>query len=217
MNRTPQKPCAFNRMRCPGQRGFTLVELLIAIGIMALLGVMASALLNGALQNQDHVAERQQQLERVALALQMMRRDLEQLTPRIPRDEQGDPLPARLVAEQIGENSELEFVHGGRRLLPGQVLNSSLERVRYEVEDGVLLRYSAAVADPTENSPRQRRELLEDVGRFVVSFYDGSRWTSFWPPSTQLNALQPTGLRIELDVGPWPDIEMNVLLPELVQ
>ena len=61
------------------------------------------------------------------------------------------------------------------------------------------------------------RELLEDVGRFVVSFYDGSRWTSFWPPSTQLNALQPTGLRIELDVGPWPDIEMNVLLPELVQ
>lgn len=151
MSRTPQKPCAFNRMRCPGQRGFTLVELLIAIGIMALLGVMASALLNGALQNQDHVAERQQQLERVALALQMMRRDLEQLTPRIPRDEQGDPLPARLVAEQIGENSELEFVHGGRRLLPGQVLNSSLERVRYEVEDGVLLRYSAAVADPTEN------------------------------------------------------------------
>ena len=111
------------------QGGFTLVELLIAIGIMALLGAMASAMLNGALSNQEQVAKRQYQLERLALALQMMRRDLEQLTPRIPRDEQGDAMGARIVAEQIGENSELEFVHGGRRVLPGQRLDSTLERV----------------------------------------------------------------------------------------
>lgn len=46
------------------QGGFTLVELLIAIGIMALLGAMASAMLNGALSNQEQVAKRQYQLER---------------------------------------------------------------------------------------------------------------------------------------------------------
>ena len=198
------------------QGGFTLVELLIAIGIMALLGAMASAMLNGALSNQEQVAKRQYQLERLALALQMMRRDLEQLTPRIPRDEQGDAMGARIVAEQIGEDSELEFVHGGRRVLPGQRLASTLERVQYRLEDGQLQRHSAGVADPTQNSPWQKRVMLEGVDRFVVSFYDGSRWTNFWPPSTQLNAVQPKGLRVELDVGPWPGIEMNVVLPELV-
>ncbi len=195
--------------------GFTLVELLIAIGIMALLGTMASVMLNSALASQEVVAQRQQQLERLALALQIMRRDFEQLTPRIPRDEQGDAMAARLQGEQVGEHSEVEFVHGGRRTLPGQLLASSLERVRYRLEDGELLRYSAAVADPTANSPWQKRSLLDGVDRFIVSFYDGSRWGNFWPPSTQLNALQPQGLRIEMDVGPWPDIRMNVMLPEL--
>lgn len=200
-----------------GHKGFTLVELLIAIGIMALLGAMASAMLNGALANQEVVAKRQYQLERLALALQMIRRDLEQLTPRLPRDEQGDLMAARMLAEQLGENSELEFVHGGRRVLPGQQLASTLERVRYRIEEGKLLRYSAGVADPAANTPWQKRVLLNGVDRFVVSFYDGSRWSNFWPPSTQLNALHPKGLSVEMDVGSWPGIKMNVMLPELSQ
>ncbi|MGB1906347.1 MAG: PulJ/GspJ family protein, partial [Spongiibacter sp.] len=83
------------------QHGFTLVELLIAIGIMALLGALASIMLNGALSNQQIVGERQYKLERVALALHIMRRDLEQLTPRVGRDEYGDPMAARIVAEQV--------------------------------------------------------------------------------------------------------------------
>ncbi|NKI16851.1 type II secretion system minor pseudopilin GspJ [Spongiibacter sp. KMU-166] len=199
------------------QHGFTLVELLIAIGIMALLGALASIMLNGALSNQQIVGERQYKLERVALALHIMRRDLEQLTPRVGRDEYGDPMAARIVAEQVGENSEMQFVHGGRRILPGQNLGSRLERVRYLREDGELIRYSAAVADPTGNTDWQKQILLEDVDRFVVEFYDGARWTNFWPPSTQLNAVQPAGLRVVMDVGPWPDIKMNVLLPELAQ
>jgi general secretion pathway protein J len=195
--------------------GFTLVELLIAVGIMALLGAMGSIMLNSALNNQERIEGRQQYLERLALALQIMRRDLEQITPRLPRDKQGDVMAAYLIAEQIGENSEVEFVHGGRRILPGQALRSRHERVHYVVEEGELIRLSAALSDPTDSTPWQRQVLLEDVKRFVVNLYDGNRWTGFWPPSTQLEALLPSGVQLEMDVGPWPDIKMNVLLPEL--
>lgn len=196
-------------------KGFTLVELLIAIGIMALLGAAAAAMLNGAIDNKQRIEARQQKLERVALALQILRRDLEQLTPRIARDRAGDPLQSRIVGEQVDADSEVEFVHGGRRILPGQSLGSALERVRYLSEDDALVRYSAAVADPTDNTDWQRQVLLDKVENFTVSYYDGERWTTFWPPSTQLNAIQPQGVRIEMDVPPWPGIRLDVVLPEL--
>jgi general secretion pathway protein J len=91
------------------QNGFTMVELLIAVGIMALLGTIGSLLLNSSLENQAAIEARQQALERVALALTIFRRDVEQITQRIPRDSQGDAMAANIVAEQVGENSELEF------------------------------------------------------------------------------------------------------------
>jgi len=196
------------------QSGFTLVELLIAIGIMALLGTAGSLLLNSSLENQAHIEQRQQKLERLALALTIFRRDIEQISQRIPRDEQGDVLPANIVAEQIGEDSELEFVHGGRRVLPGRGLGSTLERVRYVKEEKELIRYSAGVADPAGNTHWQRQVLLNDVSSFVVELYDGERWSTFWPPSTQINATQPKALRLISSVGSWPDIRLNVLLPE---
>jgi general secretion pathway protein J len=196
--------------------GFTLVELLIAIGIMALLGTVGALLLNTSLENKAAIETRQQKLERVALGLTILRRDIEQITPRIPRDELGDAMAANIVAEQVGEDSELEFVHAGRRVLPGRGLGSQLERVRYVKEEQELIRYSAAVADPASNTPWQRQILLEEVSQFEVELYDGERWSTFWPPSTQVAASQPLALRIKTSVGPWPDIQLNVLLPELL-
>ncbi|MBQ0761055.1 MAG: type II secretion system minor pseudopilin GspJ [Zhongshania sp.] len=202
-------------MRGRRQKGFTLVELLIAVGIMALLGTVGAMLLNSSLENQAAIDTRQQGLERVALALTVFRRDVEQITQRIPRDAQGDKMAANLLAEQVGEDSELEFVHGGRRILPGRGLGSTLERVRYVREEKELIRYSAAVADPSGNTPWQRQVLLRDVSAFVVELYDGNRWSTFWPPSTQVSASQPRSLRMTVSTGPWPDIQLNVLLPEL--
>lgn len=198
----------------PQQQGFTLVELIIAVGIMALLGTVGAMLLNTSLVNQSAIEARQQALERVALALTIFRRDIEQLTPRIPRDEQGDAMAANIVAEQVGANSELEFVHGGRRVLPGQSLGSTLERVRYVREESELIRYSAAVADPASNTTWRRQVLLSNVTEFVVELYDGERWSVFWPPSTQVTETQPESLRMTMSTEIWPDIQLNVLLPE---
>ncbi|CAA0087235.1 Type II secretion system protein J [Zhongshania aliphaticivorans] len=201
-------------MRRPQQQGFTLVELIIAVGIMALLGTVGAMLLNTSLVNQSAIEARQQALERVSLALTIFRRDIEQLTPRIPRDEQGDAMAANIVAEQVGANSELEFVHGGRRVLPGQSLGSTLERVRYVREESELIRYSAAVADPASNTGWRRQVLLTNVTEFVVELYDGERWSVFWPPSTQVTETQPESLRMTMSTEIWPDIQLNVLLPE---
>ena len=197
------------------QNGFTMVELLIAVGIMALLGTIGSLLLNSSLENQVAIEARQQALERVALALTIFRRDVEQITQRIPRDSQGDAMAANIVAEQVGENSELEFVHGGKRVLPGRGVASTLERVRYVREENELIRYSAAVADPAGNTTWRRQVLMKDVSEFIVELYDGSRWSVFWPPSTQVNATQPRSLRMTVSTNVWPDIQLNVLMPEL--
>lgn len=190
------------------------MELLIAIGIMALLSTAAGVMLNSTIENERSIESRQQALERLALCLLIVRRDLEQLAPRIGRDVQGDAMAARIVGEQIGENSEVEFIHDGRRILPGQTLGGSLERVRYVVEENALIRYSVPVADPTSNTEWQRQVMLEDVKQFQMHYYDGERWTTFWPPSTQVSAPQPAGVQLQMDTLRWPDLRMNVMLPE---
>ena len=84
-------------------------------------------------------------------------------------------------------------------------------------EENELIRYSAAVADPAGNTTWQRQVLMKDVSEFIVELYDGSRWSVFWPPSTQVNATQPRSLRMTVSTNVWPDIQLNVLMPELGQ
>ena len=76
------------------QRGFTLLELLIAMAIFAIMAVMAYGGLKTVLATRQAVTERAAELRQLQQTLQLLNEDLLQALPRSIRDELGDPEPA---------------------------------------------------------------------------------------------------------------------------
>lgn len=160
------------------QRGFTLLELLVALAIFALVSVMAYGGLATVLDQQfatDDIAEQLARLQKTYLLLQ---RDFEQLVPRPVRDEYGDT-----QAPLLGD-SQLQFTRGGWSNPAGHP-RSSLRRVAYRLEDQELTRYAWAVLDRAQNSEPLEQPLLDGVTE-VRSRYlaENDEWQDSWPPGT---------------------------------
>lgn len=196
--------------------GLTLIELLIAIAIMAVLAILASTLLGSSLENQKHLKRSSESLEELGLSLTLIRRDLEQTVNRLGRDQYGDKQMAPLLSYAEGEQFLLEFTRDGRRLLPGEKFASSLERIRYAVEEESLIRYSAAVPDPAANTEWRKQPLIGDIVAVDFSYFSGGKWERQWPPeSTGLNVTPqalPQAVSLRLETRQWGVVELLALV-----
>ncbi|MBB3048072.1 general secretion pathway protein J [Litorivivens lipolytica] len=197
-------------------RGLTLIELLIAIAILAVLAVLASTLLGSSLENQKHLRSSSANLEELGLSLTLVRRDLEQTLNRKGRDLYGERQTVAIQSFAEGEQFLLEFTRDGRRQLPGETLVSSLERVRYALEDGELIRYSAAVPDPVDTTRWRKQRLASDVVDASFGFFSGEKWERQWPPEQSVGlgdvASLPQAVSLRLETKRWGVVELIILL-----
>ena len=76
------------------QRGFTLLELLIASIIFAIMAVMAYGGLDNVLSNSKASQQALSRLQQIQQSIAIISRDFSQLVPRAVRDEYGNIQPA---------------------------------------------------------------------------------------------------------------------------
>lgn len=177
------------------QRGFTLLELMVVIGIFALLAVMAYGGLDSVLSTRKAVEASMTRTAEWQKAYQRLRNDLQQVRNRPARDGFGD-----LQGFRYEREGRLQFTRSGWRN-PLGLKRPSLERVHYRLDDGQLLRESWRVLDQAQDSPVASSVLLSGVEELRWRFMDNSReWQETWPPgSVSLDGPpQPPPLAIEL-------------------
>jgi general secretion pathway protein J len=156
-------------------RGFTLLELLVALAIFSVIAVMAYGGLATVLDQSALTEERADQLGMLQKTYLIMQRDLEQVVPRAVRDEFGDRL-APLTGTPL-----FQFTRGGWRN-PLNHPRSTLQRVGYTLEDGELTRHTWAVLDRAQDSKPTDQILARDITDLQVRFLDeGNRWQEQWP------------------------------------
>ncbi|MBV1872495.1 MAG: type II secretion system minor pseudopilin GspJ [Gammaproteobacteria bacterium] len=162
------------------QQGFTLIELVIAIGIFGLIGLSATFILNGILTANETSQRHGKEMASLQRGFLFIRRDFEQIVQRPIMDEYGTEQSA-----VIGYETGVEFTRTGwSNPLPDHHRRSELQRLRYALEEGALIREYWFELDRASNTAPRRAVLLKGVNRFVVRYFDkkSQDWMPSWPP-----------------------------------
>lgn len=174
------RPCANSRSRL-ALRGFTLVEVLVAVAIFTVIGVLAyGGYSNSALQAE--IARGQmKRLEELQTTIRLFTQDFEQLAPRPVRDVLGQSRLPALSADRRAE-SLVTLTRAGWSN-PAGLQRSTLQRVQYLLEEGTLRREHWLVLDATLADEPIRRDLISKVEEVNLRFMDGTKqWHEQWPP-----------------------------------
>ena len=193
------------------ERGFTLIEVLVAISIFAIISLASTQLLRSVITTQSIVNISNESINEVSRALNIISRDISQVVPRNIRDEYGDLSNALVIGsgEYILELSRTGWNN------PALHTRSELQRVAYGLSDGVLYRYFWLVLDRAEDSEPRLQKLLKGVESFSVRAItlEGES-IDIWPISNPRQVL-PVGLEITFIVEPLGEIRRTFALPEL--
>ena len=156
-----------NPSRLVKQQGFTLLEVLIALSLFAVLSAMAFGGLNQLLSQHKQLQKKQQRFVALQSAIQVLERDFTQIQARSVRDAFGDAqaaLHASSAAEFTYELTTKTWFN------PHHAQGVLLQRIGYQLQGQTLWRsYQPQLDAGIGNSP-VRYALLEKVTGFKVRF-----------------------------------------------
>ena len=208
--------CGVRRYRLASvhaQRAFTLIEILIALAVFAVIGVLASRILTGMVDVNEGTRMRGDSLFAAQRAMSLIERDVEQLAHRSVRDQLGDFLPA----VSVGDGTLFEFTRRGWQN-PLAEPRSELQRVAYVYRDRTLARLFWPVLDRAPDTQPVSQVLLTDVQAVEFVAHDtGGDEHRHWPPLLVEDEDEPrlAGVELRLDVAPYGTVErLWLVVPE---
>lgn len=170
------------------QSGFTLLEVLIAVTITAVIGLGVWQVINGVVNSRDRVNELAEQFDGLHRAMLLLERDVLQLVNRPARDIYGDFQPA-LTSRQ--DDFSLLLTRQGWRN-PLGIRRSGLQRVGWEFTGTELRRRYWPMVDQGQDDDSRDVLLLKGVKRLEVRFLDSDRrWQPQWPTDEVIAGLTP--------------------------
>ena len=160
-------------------RGFTLLELLVALSIFAVISALAYGGMNQVLTQQALTEEKADRLQQLQITYTIFERDFAQLVNRPVRNAYGSAIGALTGSDGI---DGVELTRAGRAN-PAGFRRSDLQRVRYASEDEKLLRQAWKVLDRSPDSEAVQQVLYEPVKAFSLRYLDRTnQWREVWPP-----------------------------------
>ncbi|TVZ37272.1 general secretion pathway protein J [Alteromonadaceae bacterium 2753L.S.0a.02] len=173
--------------RYSSQSGLTLLEVLIATFIMAMIASMAFGTLSVADRSREVSEDRMKDIQRIDRAWLMLENDLRNALSYAGGTAYGDLVPSMQVA--YGDEFSLVFLRGGRAN-PLGFPRTELARVGYKLDqDQVLWRYTwVDPYNPDEDFARKQKviEKVEDLKiqalpKQQAKGYKEGPWVDEWP------------------------------------
>jgi len=194
--------------------GFTLVEVMIAIFIAAVMFAIGYRALNQAMKDRDSLNTAQQRVTEIQRALRIVAQDFAQIEARATRDTEGAGELQPAVSATGRDDTLITFSRTGWSN-PAGLQRPAEQRVRYRFVDGSLVREHWLSVDPALNTEPRQRVLLTRVKSVEIRFLDPvtRNWSTGWPQATANGPVGP--LQVDEALLPRPlAIEFTVLFED---
>ncbi|WP_347251702.1 GspJ family T2SS minor pseudopilin variant LspJ [Legionella sp.] len=196
-------------------RGFTLIEILVALAVFAILATMTSSAMYYAFNTRARVNEQAEQLNALQLALMLIERDTQQIIQReVHRGSEMHRYPPF-----VGESHYVEFTRSGMVNPNSEEKRSVLQRIAYFCRNNQFVRRSWISLDPVDRKAYRDRVLIENLTRCQFAYLNANLHVL---PEWQANALQenqraepfPKAIRMDLTLKNWGTLSRLFIIPE---
>ncbi len=199
-------------------RGFTLLEILVAIAVFAIMSAMAYRGLSAVLETRKQLEAEQQKWRDVVLLFARMEQDFSTALKR-PIRNTSDQTVAAFVGkpDPLGDDGQVVFTRMGFAGQRGAL--SAPQRMGYRFRDNKLEHLSWPVLDQGTRTEPAIGTLIgnvRDAGfRFLEYKPDGSQWQPRWPlAGTDPNeAPLPAALEVSITLLTGENLKRVFLLP----
>ncbi|WP_334049390.1 type II secretion system minor pseudopilin GspJ [Alteromonas gracilis] len=153
------------------QRGFTLIEILIAMAIFTLIGLASTGLLTTVIDSNDISEDRFAKLQLLQRAMITIERDLQQAVPRAIRYN-GEKQDMVMAGGKLNGSDDdgIGFVRGGWHNPQLMLPRSTLQYVAYRLNENRLERLYSNYVDNVIGYEPKVRVLLEDIESLNIEF-----------------------------------------------
>ncbi len=170
------------------QGGMTLLELLIALAIFALVATASYMALGQGIQIQERLQGQRSFWQGLESGFALIGRDLEQARARSPRVPGGGATPAFHAPASLRATRKgtlIRLTRGGHSSFREGPVSPYL-RVAYRLRDGVLVRVTWPRVDAPSSEEAASAVLLEGIEKAEVRFLvpGSQRWLEGWPPGS---------------------------------
>ncbi len=171
-------------------RGLTLIEMLVAVFVFAVLATLTYQALARSLENSEFLTASMNRVQDIQLAMRFLESDLLQTAPRPVRDELGEQLMPAIQSDASSQFA-LEVTRGGWSN-PAGLPRSTQQRIAYQLVDGELSRYHWYVLDRTFSNEPIQTVLLGDVDAILFRYLrPNGEWVEQWPPVAGATGVNP--------------------------
>jgi general secretion pathway protein J len=161
------------------QRGFTLIEILVAMAIFTLIGLASTGLLTTVIDSNNLSQERFEKLQLLQRAMVTIERDIQQAVSR-PVRANGEKQEIVMAGGEVdgSDDDGIGFVRGGWHNPQLMLPRSTLQYVAYRLRDNKLERLYSNYVDNVIGYEPKVRVLLENIESFKVEFLSGNNASS---------------------------------------
>lgn len=171
------------------QRGFTLLEVMVALGVLAFVVMATHQILDTTTRAKQASDEKIAELNALQTTFRLMDQDFSQMSMRKVRNEAGDFQDGFLLAGRYVLQSQYDgiaFVRDGWNNPINLLPRSELQAVGYRVVDDNLERVYRTYVDQLDNIEPHSQVVLKGVEELAFEFLDDkNEWQKGW----QIDAL----------------------------
>ena len=196
--------------------GFTLIEILVALAIFAILATITSSTLYQAFNTRTRVNAQMSRLEQLQIAISIIQQDTLQTVERAIRGNDMSLVPAF-----IGQSKLLEFTRDGNINPQSIEKRSTLERIGLICDGDKLVHRDWLRLDPPDRRVYEDRVLVNNLIDCQFNYLNQNlqvlpEWREQAVTQNQVKEPFPKAIQINLTLKDWGKMNLLFIIPGAV-